>query len=84
MKHLYEVNEYGEIFAADSEDQARNFHYDTCGKWPEYVTLLDDSIVVPNIPDEEEILISERYSGKTYKQIAEEYSEPCQIWTLYT
>lgn len=80
MKHLYEINEDWEIYAADTVEQATAYYKYLTNEDPEYVTELDDNITVPTSdnPNADPELF-----GKSYSQIASEYNEPTQVFSSY-
>ena len=67
MKHLYEINEASELYAADTREQALAFYKELTG---------EDAERIDQLPDNQNIPVT---SG----QLAALYDEPIHVITMY-
>lgn len=76
MKHLYEVNEDTELYAADSPEQAEEQWMSETGEKPEYVK---------QVPDDEKMPECSQcgHSYGTAADLAETVDRPVQVSTCY-
>ena len=77
MKHLFEIDESGEVYAADDALSAESSYKEMTGNAPKFVLQLRDDIVVPENCEDREI------AGKTYAQVANICTKFSQVFTTY-
>lgn len=76
MRHLYSINEYSEIYVADSVAQAVEYYRSLCDEDPENISQLPDDERLP------ECSHCGR-GGETHAEYAAQFDEPVQVFTGY-
>lgn len=80
MKHLYSIDEYTEVYVADTPEQAVEYYREICNQEPEFVEQIPDNQQL-TIDDPNNLDI-DRFEG-TAAEFANEFNEPSQVFTSY-